>query len=205
MPLSIGIASAAGSLKNPAEPLALGYRVNWIQNPSFEVDTTGWASIAGATLSRDTVEYRTGVASLKIINASASAAQYSNIPLVAGAGSYTISVYVKLGAGASTANYFIRQLQYENIGGPTVSASNLGIQSLSVTGNWVRLTGTITKAATANYLNIRIVTGSTINGDIFYVDDVLVEKSGIAGVYFDGDSGFWSGTPHGSISGGTPY
>jgi hypothetical protein len=87
MPLSIGIASAAGSLKNPAEPLALGYRVNWVENPSFEVDTTGWSSVAGATISRDTVEYRTGVASLKIINTSASAAQYSNIPLVAGSGS----------------------------------------------------------------------------------------------------------------------
>jgi hypothetical protein len=205
MPLSIGIASAAGSLKNPAEPLALGYRVNWVENPSFEVDTTGWSSVAGATISRDTVEYRTGVASLKIINTSASAAQYSNIPLVAGSGSYTISAYVKLGAGASTANYFIRQLQYENIGGSTVSASNIGIQSLSVSGNWVRLTGTVTKAVSANYLNIRIVTNSNTNGDIFYLDDVLVEKSNTAGSYFDGDSGFWSGTPHDSISGGTPY
>jgi hypothetical protein len=57
----------------------------------------------------------------------------------------------------------------------------------------------------ANYLNIRIVTNSTTNGDIFYLDDVLVEKSNTAGSYFDGDSGFWSGTPHDSISGGTPY
>jgi hypothetical protein len=151
------------------------------------------------------VEYRTGAASLKVINTSSSAAQYSNIPLIAGAGSYTISVYVKLGAGTSTANYFLRQLQYENIGGPTVSTSNLGTQSLSGGGDWVRLTGTFTKAVSANYLNIRIVTNSTTNGDIFYLDDVLVEKSNAAGLYFDGDSGFWSGTPHGSISGGTPY
>jgi hypothetical protein len=205
MPLSIGIASGAGNLKNPAQPLALGYRVNWVQNPSFEVNTIGWSSIAGATLSRDITEYRTGIASLKVVNASASAAQYSNIPLVAGSGSYTISAYVKLGAGASTANYFIRQLQYENIGGPTVSAGNIGIQSLSVSGNWIRLTGTITKAVSANYLTIRVVTSSTTNGDIFYLDDILVEKSNTADTYFDGDSGFWSGTPHDSISGGTPY
>jgi hypothetical protein len=205
MPLSLGVASGAGSLKDPAEPFLLGYRTNWVSNPSFETNTTSWSAVAGATLSRDTVNYRSGIASLKVVNASASAAQYSDLPLVAGSGFYTISAYVKLETGATTANYFIRQLQYENIGGPTVSAGNLGIQSLSVTGNWVRLTGTINKAATANFLNFRIVTASTTSGDIFYVDDVMVEKGNAAGTYFDGDTGFWAGTAHASFSGFTPY
>ena len=205
MPLSLGVASGAGYLKNAAEPFLLGYRTNWVENPSFETNTTGWSAVAGATLSRDTVNYRSGVASLKVVNSSASAAQYSNLPLVAGSGFYTISAYVKLETGATTANYFIRQLQYENIGGPTVSAGNIGIQSLSVTGNWVRLTGTINKAATANYLSLRIVTASTTSGDIFYVDDVMVEKGDTAGTYFDGDTGFWTGTAHDSFSGSTPY
>ena len=205
MPLSLGVASGAGSLKDPAEPFLLGYRTNWVSNPSFETNTTRWSAVAGATLSRDTVNYRSGIASLKVVNASASAAQYSDLPLVAGSGFYTISAYVKLETGATTANYFIRQLQYENIGGPTVSAGNLGIQSLSVTGNWVRLTGTINKAATANFLNFRIVTASTTSGDIFYVDDVVVEKGNAAGTYFDGDTGFWAGTAHASFSGFTPY
>ena len=205
MPLSLGVASGAGYLKNPAEPFLLGYRTNWLSNPSFEVDTTGWSSVAGATLSRDTVNYRSGVASLKVVNVSAAAAQYSEIPLVAGSGFYTISAYVKLETGATTANYFIRQLQYENIGGSTVAAGNIGIQSLSVTGSWVRLTGTISKAATANYLSIRVVTASTTGGDIFYVDDVMVEKGNTAGTYFDGDTGFWTGTAHDSFSGATPF
>jgi hypothetical protein len=205
MPLSLGVASGAGYLKNPAEPFLLGYRTNWVSNPSTEIDTTGWSGVAGATLSRDTVNYRSGVASLKVVNASTSAAQYSNIPLVAGSGFYTISAYVKLETGATTANYFIRQLQYENIDGPTVSAGNIGIQNLSVTGNWVRLSGTISKATLGNYLNIRIVTASTTNGDIFYVDDVMVEKGDTAGTYFDGDTGFWAGNPHDSFSGSTPF
>jgi len=55
MPLSLGIASGAGFLKNPAEPRVLGYRVNYISNPSFEVDTTGWSAVAGATLARSTI------------------------------------------------------------------------------------------------------------------------------------------------------
>jgi hypothetical protein len=205
MPLSLGVASGAGSLKDPSEPFLLDYRTNWVSNPSFEVDTTGWSSVAGATLSRDTVNYRSGVASLKVVNVSAAAAQYSEIPLVAGSGFYTISAYVKLETGATTANYFIRQLQYENIGGSTVAAGNIGIQNLSVTGNWVRLTGTINKVATANFLTIRVVTASTTSGDIFYVDDVMVEKGNTAGTYFDGDTGFWAGTAHNSFSGYTPY
>jgi hypothetical protein len=205
MPLSLGVASGAGYLKNPAEPFLLGYRVNWVENPSFEVDTTGWSSVASATLSRDTVNYRSGLASLKVVNVSGSAAQYANLPLVAGSGFYTISAYVKLETGATTANYFIRQLQYENIGGPTVAAGNIGTQNLSVTGDWVRVSGTINKAATANYLTFRVVTASTTSGDIFYVDDVMVEKGNTAVTYFDGDTGFWAGTAHDSFSGSTPY
>jgi hypothetical protein len=205
MPLSLGVASGAGYLKNPAEPFLLGYRTNWVENPSFEIDTAGWSSFAGATLSRDTVNYRSGVASLKVVNASGSAAQYSDLPLVAGSGFYTISAYVKLETGATTANYYLRQLQYENIGGATVATGNVGIQSLSVTGDWVRLSGTFNKAATANYVNIRVATVSTTSGDIFYVDDVMVEKGNTAGTYFDGDTGFWAGTAHDSFSGSTPY
>ena len=206
MPSTIGIVSAAGSLKNTAEPAALGYRVNYVSNPSFEVDTTGWSSVSGATLSRDTVNYRSGVASLKVVNSSSSAAQYSNLPLVAGSGFYTISAYVKLETGATTANYYLRQLQYENIGGASVSASNIGTQSLSVTGDWVRLTGTFSKAEIANFLNVRIVTNSSTSGDIFYVDEVMVEKGDTVGTYFDGsEGGFWSGAANASFSGGSPY
>jgi hypothetical protein len=205
MPLSLGVASGAGYLKNPAEPFLLDYRTNWVENPSFEVNTTGWSAVAGAALSRDTVNYRSGVASLKVVNASASAAQYSDIPLVAGSGFYTISAYVKLETGATTANYFIRQLQYENIGGPTVASGNIGTQNLSVSGNWVRLSGVVNKAAAANFINIRVVTASTTTGDIFYVDDVMIEKGDTVGTYFDGDTGFWAGTAHDSYSGYTPY
>jgi hypothetical protein len=205
MPINIGVSAAAGSLKNPAEPFLLGYKVNWVSNPSFETNIDGWTSVAGGTLSRTTAESYNGTASLQVVNSSASAAQLSNIPLVAGSGFYNVSAYVKLAPGATTANYFIRQLQYENIGGPTVASGNVGTQNLSVTGNWVRLSGIINKAATANYINIRVVTASTTAGDTFFVDAVLFEKGSTASVYFDGDTGFWAGTPHASFSGVTPY
>lgn len=212
MPLSLGIAAAAGSLKNPAEPLALGYRVNWVTNPSFEVDTTGWSPVAAATLQRTTSESRDGTASLQVTNASTSAAQFGTtnqmVPLIAGEGSYTISAYVKLAPGATTANYFMRFLQYtdDGVGGVQVGAGNVGTQSLSPSGSWVRISGSFTKAATANYLIIRVVTSSTTNGDIFYVDSVQVEKGSSATAYFDGSTnGFWAGEANASISGSTPY
>jgi hypothetical protein len=207
MPLSLGIASGAGFLKNPAEPKALGYRVNYVSNPSFEVDTTGWSSVASATLARTTSEFNTGAASLSVTNASGSAAAYTFIPLVAGEGTYYISAYVKLASGNSAANYFIRQLQYEDtLSVTTVSAANVGIQNLSYTGNWVRLSGSVTKQGSANFMSIRIVTSSTTSGEIFYVDSVMLEKSNTLGSYFDGGSGgFWSGAANASFSGATPY
>lgn len=207
MPLSLGIASGAGFLKNPAEPAALGYRVNYVPNPSFEVDTTGWSSVASATLARTTSEFNTGAASLSVTNASGSAAAYTFIPLIGGEGTYYISAYVKLASGNSPANYFIRQLQYEDtLSGSTVSAGNIGIQNLSYTGNWVRLSGSVVKQGSANFMSIRIVTGSTVPGEIFYVDSVMLEKSNTLKSYFDGSNGgFWTGTAHASFSGATPY
>lgn len=207
MPLSIGVAASAGFLKNKAEPRALGYRVNYIPNPSFEVNTDGWSSVASATLARTTGEFNTGSASLSVTNASGSAAAYTFIPLVGGEGTYYISAYVKLASGNSSANYFIRQLQYEETDSAgTVSSSNIGIQNLSYTGNWVRLSGSVTKQASANFMTIRIVTGSTVPSEVFYIDSVMLEKSTTLGSYFDGGSnGFWSGTENNSFSGATPY
>lgn len=213
MPLNIGIAAAAGSLKNPAEPIALGYRVNLIKNPSFEVNTTGWSGIAGGVLSRVTSQNYSGTAALQVVNASASAAQFgaggsgNMIPLIAGVSQYTISAYVKLAPGAATANYFLRHLQYENeSSGSTVSAGNIGIQSLSVTGNWVRLSGTFNKVTAANFVIIRVATASTGSGDTFFVDAVMLEPGNTVTPYFDGSAGgFWTGSSDASISGASPY
>ena len=211
MPLSLGIASGAGFLKNPAEPAALGYRVNYITNPSFEVDTTNWSGFGSATLARTTGEFNTGSASLSVTNSSGSGAQFGNtgtmIPLVAGEGTYYLSAYVKLGVGASESTYFLRALQYEaQDSGSTVAAATLGSQSLSYTGNWVRLSGSFTKNAGANFAIIRVATASTTAAEIFYVDSVMLEKSDTLKSYFDGGSGgFWSGSANASFSGATPY
>jgi len=211
MPLSLGIASGAGFLKNPAEPAALGYRVNYITNPSFEVDTTNWFGFGSATLARTTGEFNTGSASLSVTNSNGSGVQFGNtgtmIPLVAGEGTYYLSAYVKLASGNSPATYSMRILQYEeqdSVG--TIAAETIGAQALSYTGNWVRLSSSFTKSGSANFGIIRVFTGSTTAGEIFYVDSVMLEKSNTLKSYFDGGSnGFWTGSANASFSGATPY
>ena len=212
MPLSLGIASGAGFLKNPAEPAALGYRVNYLINPSFEVDTTDWHALS-STIARSTGEFNTGSASLAVTSTSNTVAAsvqcgFSGdmIPLIAGEGNYYLSAYVKLASGNAPATYSLRALQYEeeNSAG-TVTNATFGLQSLSYTGNWVRLSGSFTKSGSANFVIIRVQGPSAI-GEIFYVDSVMLEKSTTLRSYFDGGSnGFWSGSANASFSGGTPY
>jgi len=87
-----------------------------------------------------------------------------------------------------------------------VTSGNVGTINLSYTGEWVRISGSFTKNAGANFAVIRVVTGSNNTGEVFYVDSVLLEKSDTLRSYFDGSSnGFWSGTANASFSGGTPY
>jgi hypothetical protein len=208
MPSTVGILSGAGSLKNPAEAIALGYRINYISNPSFEVDASGWGSVGGATLTRVTSESNTGSAALQVTNTSASGFQTtSRIPFLGGQGTYVVSAYIKLGTGATTSNYFLRHLQYESLAASgTVSSGNVGTTSLSDNGNWTRISGTFTRNSVADYFIIRVSTSSTTSGDIYYVDSIMVEKANSVGSYFDGSSGgFWTGASHGSFSGGTPY
>jgi hypothetical protein len=208
MPSTSGIISSAGSLKNPVEAASLGYRVNYISNPSFEVNISGWTSVAGASLQRATSDFNFGSASLQVTNASGSAVQTQDrILFLGGPGDYYISAYVKLAEGNTTANYFLRYLQYEtNDSVSTVAAANVGIQSLSYTGQWVRLSALMPKTTNANYVNIRVVTSSTTSGDVFFVDNVMMEKSSTLKPYFDGSyNGFWTGEAHNSFSGGSPY
>jgi hypothetical protein len=214
MPLSLGIASGAGFLKNPAEPAALGYRVNYIDNPSFEVNTVGWHESSSATIARSTAESFTGSASLSVTATTTSAGAQRGelglgnmIPLIAGEGTYYISAYVKLPVGAPSGTYSLRHLQYEEqTSVSTIAAGNVGSQSLSYTGDWVRLSGSFTKNAGANFAIIRVFTSTSSIGDVFYIDSVMLEKSDTLKSYFDGGSGgFWSGSANASFSGATPY
>lgn len=207
MPINAGLLSAASSLKNPADAALLGYRINYIKNPSFSIDTADWVGGAGASIQRVTYDGQSGSSCLEVTNASASfAAAESRIPLPS-TGSVYVSAYVKLPDLNVDANYYIRVLQYETeVSTTTVAAGNIGVRTLSPTGTWVRLSGLVTKSGIANWCSVRIVTSSASNGEKFLVDSVMVERSTTLGSYFDGNNnGFWTGTAGNSYSGASPY
>lgn len=213
MPSTVGIVSGAGSLKNPAEPALLGYRVNYIKNPSFEVNTSGYIPLSGSTLARTTSESFTGSASLSVTNSSLSGVQIGStgtnnmIPLVGASNTYYFSLYIKLAPANTTALYGLQQIQYvSESGGAYVSISTVASQQLSPTGNWVRLGGSFTKNAAANFCLLRVTNSSSVSGEVYYIDSVLFENTSTLKSYFDGSSnGFWTGTQHASFSGATPY
>jgi hypothetical protein len=208
MPVNVGCVGAAGSLKDTSKPKELGYRVNYIKNPTFEVNASDWTSFAGTTLTRTTDDFYTGSSCLQVANTSGGGAQnVTRIPFFTSADQWTISAYVKIKPGSDDATYYLRHLQYATESSSAAIASgNIGVQSLTSADGWVRLSGTFTKNPSANFWIMRVVTTSANNQDIFYVDSALAELSPSLGTYFDGSyNGFWAGTPNNSFSGATPY
>lgn len=208
MPVNVGSIAGAGYLKNPEEAPRLGYRINYIKNPSFGVDTADWTSFNGTTLERITDEFYVGSSSLKVTNTSGGGVQtVDRIPFVESSDEWTVSAYVKLDPLNDNATYYLRHLQYTTINSlAAISSGNIGIQSLTGADGWVRLSGSFTRTSGANFFALRIVTTSASNTDVFFVDGAMAERTSTLGTYFDGSSnGFWTGTPNLSYSGATPY
>jgi len=205
MPSTLGIVGGAGSLKDTTQPRLLGYKVNYIENPSFEFDTGNWSGVASATFERVTTDSVNGSACLKVFNVSGSAVAHSSVPLET-EGTYFVSAWIKQQEGNTTATNFIRYIQTETLGGSSVQAANIGIVTPTI-GEWTRVSGSFVKNASANYVTIRVVTGSTSDTDVFFVDSVMLQKTDVLEDYFDGDSEkcFWAQTPHNSFSGKSPY
>jgi len=209
MPVNVGSIAGAGYLKNPEEAPRLGYRINYIKNPSFNVDIADWTSFNGTTLERTTDEFYVGSSCLKVTNTSGGGVQtLDRIPFIESTDEWTVSAYVKLDPLNDNATYYLRHLQYTAINSlAAISSGNIGIESLTGADGWVRLSGSFTRTSGANFFALRIVTTSASNTDIFFVvDGVMAERVSTLGTYFDGSSnGFWTGTPNLSYSGATPY
>lgn len=214
MPSTSGIVSAAGFLKNPAEPKSLGYRVNLLSNPSLETDTATYTLRgSGTTISRSTDESFTGDYSLKVnlgIGA-AVGAFFSEVPnrYPIQPESYYFSAYVKLVSSDSNnrsirLRWFAYEFQTTGSNVQTVSGTSVSC----VSGEWTRLSMLVNiTESNANYITLIVERPTAADaGDIIYVDSLLFEDTTTLGSYFDGsDGGFWTGTPHQSISGGSPY
>lgn len=214
MPSTVGILSASGSLKDTAEPAALGYRVNLVRNPSFEVDTTDWAVKAGSTITRSTAQAYVGSASLRItLGGSATTGTLygpngNRIPGTPGV--YTVSCYVKPDPAVTTGTYRVRMFTYgTDPNGDLISSPAGGDTVIDNTQVWTRVDHTfdLSSLSAMNYFSVALERTGAALGEIIFADAFLVEKSSTTGTYFDGSTstGFWTGTANNSFSGGDPY
>lgn len=162
---------------------------NRITNPSFEIDTTGWAANGTfATNAQSTEQALVGAHSCKLVNSSGSAA-FVYATFTAAATTSYVSVHVYQTAGSAVSLYL-----QENFGGFTV----LNTTTATQTGRWQRLSA-FANTTVGNVYRLRVVVP---NGATVYIDGAQAEDTYLT-AYFDGSlgSGFaWSGTAHASTS-----
>ncbi len=186
---------------------------NYIKNPSFEVDTTGWTELSPSddapTLSRSTAQFIFGAASLLIDSNDATPTVGSGIgaeltdayrPTAANGETWTCSAWVKLATGTETVRISIAAEKDDG----TVLTS--GYSDFTVGTDWTRVhvTHTTTDALTTKLqLNVFVaITTGTTTFDL-YLDGVQAEKSANPSAYLDGSLGdgySWSGAAHDSSS-----
>ncbi|MFM1965449.1 MAG: hypothetical protein RL134_1174, partial [Actinomycetota bacterium] len=161
-------------------------KVNLDTNPSFESNANGWVGTNGGGITRSTAQAYTGTASGQLTRASGSTSDdYVEYQVngVAPSTTYTVSGYVWLPTGADPSQvYDSRDLLWAvNYTGGTIVTSTQA--DFTKTGQWQRLSTTITTSATANTLNVRFYTPT---GGGWFVDGILVEAGPSLDDYFEG-------------------
>ena len=150
---------------------------NLISNPSFTQFTvssnvytfTSWTS-TNATLSPNTQEYLFNATSLRVSATSTSASVTSNaVANVAGSGTYTASIYVRVPAGEPEATFVLSLETYDsgNTLDQTFTASS---QKISPSSGWVRLELTATFDGTASSAKLKIQASNAFPGNVFLLD-----------------------------------
>lgn len=137
---------------------------NLVPNPSFEVDTSGWAIIgAGTVLTRDIVQFQSGIASGKIVTpgtVSGEGVRNSPGPSANPMTAYTVTVWLKGEIGGE----IVRVSLWSS---PTaVSFANLNV---TLTTAWQQVTLTGTSLGTTSSIYLALLTTTPII-QTFYVD-----------------------------------
>lgn len=167
---------------------------NFVTNPSFEIDTAGWATggaflAAGGTVTRSTAEATTGIASLQIVTTAINQGAFILIPSTFVVG---VTYRVLARAKSSVADPFRIRI---------VTGTDSALQDITLTpGQWATFNFTFTQQAASGSPQLYVQSlGPTATRTVF-VDAVCVGPNVTA--YFDGDTpGYgWTGVPHASIS-----
>jgi len=210
--LSKGWSGTANASTSTASWFTGNTRTNLVNNPNFEVNTTGWGVDAVTTLARSTAQFYSGTASgLATITNNTGAAGINNLsarnPATAGL-SYTASAYVRLNTGTAFP-YYVALYFYDAAGSilsaPSATATTMG-------SAWERKSVTATAPANTVSVGLGVFRSTALTGTCsFYVDAIMVEQSSSALPYFDGTyadtyTGYtlntqsWNGTANASTS-----
>jgi len=181
-----------GAFGSGAVSLTEGF-TNYIINPSFEVDLTGWtasSSDSSATITRDTTKSTTGNASMLLQR---NTANWWNV------GHTTIAVLNGERLTFSADIYAGPDIVYLNLyNGGTQLAST----TFTADGSWVRDTVTWTNS-TGSTVNVTPkILGTPVSTHNIYIDSVQATKTAYPLPYRDGTMNgcSWSGTAHASTT-----
>ncbi len=176
-------------------------RVNYITNPSFEVNTTGWAAYNG-TISQSITQQAYGCYSCKVEpdTGTVAGAKYP-VALLSGS-TYVFSVDVYGVNGQSMSVWFADS-------GTVLAGTE---HSWVANGHWQRRSVTFAATATATF-NLMVTRGSVASLGAWYFDAAQLEYSNES-TYIDGDQPglvmdetayYWNGTRHASTSTRSAY
>lgn len=180
---------------------------NRATNPSFEVNTTGWAiSGAGSTLTRDALQVSVGAwAGLAAFSTSSAPIAYTNIDLtgvtltgVVNVFKATVRFWIALSQSLSRFDLLVMYTDATYV--------NTTVSNVVGTGDWQTLTTPLfatDPAKTISYAQLRIIRDGTVPLNL-WIDalDVRVNEPNID-QYIDGSIGTgyaWVGTAHASAS-----
>lgn len=176
---------------------------NLVPNPSFEVNTTGWANSNNATIARVTNPFYTGAAAASM-TAVATASDMAITTPAGTAGMPVVGGKAHTGQArfnpAATPNRSVRvDIKWYDATGALISTST----GASVTqSGWTRATVTATSPSNAAYAAILPTVLSPTAGEVHYLDSVMLDDHEGIATYGDGSiAGWrWTGTAHQSSS-----
>lgn len=166
---------------------------NYIQNPAFRYDTTGWIS-SGSTLSRVITQARFNISSMQVVTnglAIGEGAYYRVNALDGISDNIAGSIYV-IGSG------IVRLRVIDNPSGDQYVSENIELRS----DRWQRIGDVTGRITGSNDVRLYIETAGRIQAATFYVDGAQLERKPYSTSYCDGDQEdcFWTVYEHGSQS-----
>lgn len=173
------VAALRAQTYNPANlTISNVHYTNLLANGTFEVNTTGWTSGSGVTLSRVTSQYYMGVASMRV-HGSGSSTNYVTDNATTGTGfavgtKLRASMWVKSETGNQNATIAIRCTDYS---GTTVYGTFTSAVTAVNASGWTQVTVTGVVPTGTNVASLRVTgikTGSGANA--IYIDNVKLEN-----------------------------